>query len=265
MDINNEKIAIGWIDSGQIQSGFAAYMSQILLHRNHMISDVIVASGPYLSLNRNKMVESFLDNSKSDWLFSFDSDILVDLHSFDILTNCADKDHYPIMGGKYYLALDGRVHLSAMKKHPEDPKMGLWLQDESRRIVDDLHSVGLGFCLIHRKVFEEIRNKSDSPYPWFQDAWVDFNPKLGNASWCSDDIWFFRQVADLGYNVAIDLNTSSTHMKQSKLNDDAYLTFNKYHEYEHKIMHNRNSEHNYNDYEQEKKNIWRVFRKESKA
>lgn len=85
----NETIAIGWIDGGSITSGFASYLSQIVLHRNTIINGIVVGSGPYLSQNRNTMVQKFLEETNADWLLSLDSDLLIDLESFDALIDSA--------------------------------------------------------------------------------------------------------------------------------------------------------------------------------
>ena len=107
-----EKIAVGWIDGGQIYSGFAAHMSHLLLNRGAVISDVVVSSGPYLSYNRNKMVELFL-KTDADWLFAIDTDLKVTLKDFDQLCETADSEKRPIVGGKYYLPFMNGMEMQA--------------------------------------------------------------------------------------------------------------------------------------------------------
>ena len=64
---SNEKVVIGWIDPGTVYSGFAAYIIQLAMHRSDRISNIVCASGSYLSANRNNMVRSFLQTD-GDWL-----------------------------------------------------------------------------------------------------------------------------------------------------------------------------------------------------
>lgn len=258
MKNKNKSITMGWIDTGQVTSGFVAHISQILLHRNDLISDVIVASGPYLSNNRNRMVKGFLDGTTSDWLLTLDSDIMVGLESFDTLVDAADEDDYPVMGGKYFLNIDGEVRISAMTKLDGDYRYGKWLTDTSSFIVEDLHSIGLGYSLIHRDVFEAVRSTSNHPLPWFQDYWREEIPGIQNNGWISDDIHFYNQVNALGINVSVCLGATSTHLKESRLNEESFLTFNKFKRYE------SNSKEIHN-YAEQKRDIWRVFSKKSKA
>jgi len=49
----NEKIVIGWPDTGSSYTGFVAFIMQLLIHRKNKIQDVVIASGHYLSNNKN--------------------------------------------------------------------------------------------------------------------------------------------------------------------------------------------------------------------
>ena len=219
-----KKVTIGWIDSGSVTSGFAAYISQILLHRSDKIDGVVAASGPYLSANRNKMVQSFLETD-SEWLLSLDSDLLVDIDSFDTILSAADEEKYPIVGGKYYLPLNGQLLLAAQAWHPEYEGGGIFLENTdistSDFMIDDLHSLGGGYLLIHRKVYEAILSDATNPFPWFQDYYEDFP----YDTWITDDIHFFKQVHRKGFKVALCTGATSEHLKTSKIGDSTYLNF----------------------------------------
>ena len=225
--MENKNVVIGWIDPGTVMSGFIAYTSQMLLHRNDLINSLVVASGPYLSLNRNKMVEGFLQTD-AEWLLSLDSDLLIDLDSFDEMIKHANKETNPIVGGKYFIPLGGNIKVSAQKKHPEVVNGGQFIEDNSELIneplINNLHSVGAGFMLVHRSVFETIAENSTNPYPWFQDYWQD-HPY---DSWISDDIHFFKQVHKHGFNVSLSTRTTSTHLKTSKIDESVFIDFNKF-------------------------------------
>ena len=223
----DDKVCIGWIDGGQIMSGFAAYMTNLVLSRPNVISDVVVASGPYLSYNRNRMVELFLQTDAT-WLFSLDSDLKITPEDFDFLCDSADATERAVVGGKYYLPFDNGANIppSAMEK-VEGTKLGAWI-DPSKvfdgKIIDGLHSVGFGYSLTHRDVFESIRTTNLIKDPnnelcWFQDSWT---PEYKN--WMSDDVFFFFQVADAGINVALDTRATSQHLKVMQIGDTSLLT-----------------------------------------
>jgi hypothetical protein len=231
--MENNKVVIGWIDSGVVTSGFAAYISQILLHRSDIIDGVIAASGPYLSANRNTMARKFLEETDADWLLSLDSDLLVDIQSFDNLVNALDVTKYQVLSGKYYIPMENKIELAAMvfDKTRDFEGGTTWVDTESpefnKPIIDNLASVGGGYMFIHRKVLETILKDAAGPMPWFQDYWQDFP----YSSWITDDIHFFKQVKKHNFNVALCTSATSTHLKTSKIDDDVYLAFlniNKY-------------------------------------
>lgn len=223
-----EKIAVGWIDGGQIYSGFAAHMSHLLLNRGAVISDVVVSSGPYLSYNRNKMVELFL-KTDADWLFAIDTDLKVTLKDFDQLCETADSEKRPIVGGKYYLPFMNGMEMqaSAQAFGPAGQPYGNWLPISSihqSTFIEGLHSVGFGYGLYHRSVFEAVftaREDKTNVLPWFRDFYA-----ADVDMWISDDVYFFIQLHKLvpGINVTFEPRATSTHLKVMALSDDSFLS-----------------------------------------
>jgi hypothetical protein len=222
-----KSIAIGWIDPGTVQTGFAAHLAQILLHRNEYITSVFAASGPYLSLNRNNMIATFLQ-SDAEWLLSVDSDICLTIDNFDALIAAAEENTTPIVGGKYYLSLDNIVVAAQKKVSDDHTAQGFWVSREeiegaNGKLIENLHSVGIGLCIIHRDVFRAIQSLNiNNPLPWFKDG---LRVEWGN-SWSSDDLAFFEQVRALNINISLHTGVTSQHLKMSMLNDDVYLQFN---------------------------------------
>jgi GT2 family glycosyltransferase len=222
----DEKIAIGWIDSGTVLSPFAAFVSQILLERHDLISDICVATGPYLTVNRNEMVNRFL-HTDADWLLSLDSDVLVDVESFDNLIKNADPIKTPILAGVYYVPLPeiGQIVISGTAFKEGDPLgediSGMWVQDfETKEMIENLHDVGLGYCLIHRSVFEKILKDTDSRYPWFKEEWVGEPVN----SWVSDDVFFCNLARKHGFNISMCTSARSSHLKTARVNDNVYFS-----------------------------------------
>lgn len=224
----NEKVCIGWIDGGNVYSGFIAHLSTVMLNRSNIISDIVVSSGPYLSLNRNKMVESFLQTD-AEWLFSIDTDVCINVEDFDKIIESADSVNRPIVAGKYYIPFDDgkTIIVSAQKIAPPgsvEPSQWLNIEDLNTPIIDGLHSVGIGYCLIHRDVFQAIQLiNSGREWPWFKDEFKELSYWKG---WSSDDIYFWDQVRSLGINIALCADATSQHLKSFKLTDSTYLAVN---------------------------------------
>jgi len=225
----NESITIAFATSGSVYAEFASSIMKILLARKENIHDVIAINGVYITENRSIIVEKFLESS-SDWLFFFDTDIVIKIEDFDILVDAADKKDYPILGGKYFVYTlyehtredelnPSLLHLAAQKKGPTSGvgSMGKWMDDyPSDTIVDDLHSMGMGYVLIHRSVFEKIKkNNPQDRYPWFKHEWRD-----NWGVFITEDIWFYEQCRILDINIAIHTGTSSQHIKKLPIREE---------------------------------------------
>ena len=251
----NEKVTVGWIDPGTVFTGFVAYISQLFLHRSDRISDVSVASGPYLSSNRNNMVSQFL-LTKSDWLLALDSDLCITLESFDSLISKADKDKYPIIGGKYFIPFNNgtEIVLAAQSWHPTVPKGGEFIHKYGPdEILEDLHSIGAGYMLIHRSVFEKIAKENPAnPMPWFQDEW---RTEVYHQ-WISDDIWFFEKVHEAGFKVALDTKATSTHLKNFKIDESTYILVKEGLIAEHDVKHHAKAATAGSGYNAHKRTSW---------
>jgi len=215
----NEKIVIAWPDSGSVYSGFVAYIMQILIHRKEKIKDVFIASGHYLSNNKNSCVEYFL-KTDADWLLLMDCDVLVTLESFDTLINSADKILRPVISGSYFLPLNDKLVLSGQYKSLEYPDLGYWISDWDKEVIDDLHSVGAGFLLVHRSVYEAVqKNNPDQMPQWFQDEYWGYP----YYQWISEDIYFCKKVRDLKFNISINTKATSTHLKNVRVTEDNFV------------------------------------------
>jgi len=247
----NETVAIGWIDGGMVHSGFIAYLSQILLNRQEVVKNVVVASGPYLSANRNFMYENFLATD-DDWLLCLDSDLCITLDSFDVLVSAADKDKCPVLGGKYFLPFNNgtTVVVAAQKLTDLDDGSGSFLtpqdlEDAKGGIITGLHSVGAGYALIHRSVLTRIKDAHpDEQYPWASDGWRE-----SWKGWLSDDIPFYERVRELNIPVALHTGATSDHLKTFKVNDDVFLMWNS-------INSNNDHKHEHNHYAPHKRLTW---------
>jgi hypothetical protein len=220
---DNEKIAVGFAASGSVYADFAKSVMQLLIHCPGKIKDVISSNGPYIVENRNRVVEEFL-KTEMDWLLFFDTDIVTTIKDFNTLVKAADKEKYPVIGGKYFLPLGGMIRVSGQHLVPDsklrDP--GSWIENwQPNEILDNLHSMGMGYVLIHRTVFEKIAEiNTKTPHPWFL---VEYRPKPWRG-WISEDIWFYEEVRKAGFNIALHTGVTSTHLGKLPVIEEDFLT-----------------------------------------
>jgi hypothetical protein len=211
-----EKVAIGWITSGSIYNDFAISIIEILHHRSDIIMQTPLSSkGSYISMNRHHLVEQFL-GTDCDWLLMLDTDVIITTTDFDVLIEGADDETTPILSGKYFFYFpEEAVKYKVGAMTPEG-----WLESyPENSIVRGLSSVGCGYVLIHRKVFEKIRD--DNPgmiSPWF---WNGLDAKSGVE--LSEDNNFFNQATKSGFPIALHTGASSRHLGKIAVTEDLFL------------------------------------------
>jgi len=218
------KVAIGWLDGGQVEGEFALHLVALILHDRRSesrIGDVFRVAGCYIDSGRCSIVRDFLDGS-DEWLFLLDSDMLFDADSLDRLLASADPIERPVVAGLYFsggrmggpllplvyrLGDDGHTHI-------------LW--DYPRDTVIPIDATGGGFILWHRSVLESmgeayasLPDGSKNPLPWFCDEQRD-----GVAY--GEDIVACLRARQLGFGVFMDTSVKALHKKPAYLSEAFY-------------------------------------------
>ena len=195
----------------------------IIGKRSDRIGGMISVSGPYLTTNRNDVVDAFL-NSPYEWLFSIDTDIETTLEDFDKLVEAADAELRPIVGGKYFIATDedgsSVIRLCAIVEGKTEG--GDWLEEYQENSLIKIQSTGMGFVLIHRKVFEAIaKNNPKIKYPWFYAGYLD-EP----GYFIGEDIFFYAQVKKVGFPIYIHTGATSSHLNKIAITEQMFIESN---------------------------------------
>lgn len=145
---------------------------------------------------RNYIVNEFLKNYKSDYLFFLDSDmVLIDEETFlsrllrliktcDIASALSFKKNYPFVPTMYR-------HCGEKYMFIED-----WKQGE----ILEVDGIGMACCLIKRKVFETI------PPPWFEYK------EIGPKEYLSEDLTFCKKANKFGFKIKVDTGLIAGHV-----------------------------------------------------
>lgn len=219
----DEKIFIGYATSGTVYNGFMQTIVNIVGKRSERVGTMFSFSGPYLTTNRNIIVKEFLE-SNYNWFFSFDTDIETSLEDFDKIIDAADAEKRPIVAGKYFILADGNIRICAKKI---DDGLGLedgsnWLEEYPDNEIIPIWSTGMGFVLIHRKVFEGIaKNNPGKRFPWFFTGYLD---ERGNE--IGEDIFFYEQARKVGIPVHLHTGASASHLGKIAITEKTFIESN---------------------------------------
>jgi len=218
----NEKIAIGYITHGLIWAAFVNSIHVLLLQRPEKIHSVIDEVGPYINVNRHFLAKRFLETD-ADWLLMLDTDVVLDPSSYDVLIDAADSEKHPLLAGKYFFyfpADDVQFHVSAQTFDITPDNDLNWLSSYPQNtIIGGLKQVATGLMIVHRSVFEKIRdNKPDSKAPWF---WNGLDVDGFNI--ITEDDYFCEQARNVGIDIAIHTGVTARHIRKMAVVEDYFL------------------------------------------
>lgn len=215
-----DKVAIGWLDPGQVDGMFMLSVASIYAERLNRIDGLIrVEAGGLLSRGRNELVARFLEHTTAQWLLMIDSDQQLSLAGFDKLIGSVHDRDRPIMAGLYFGAWPGDLYPTAcpliFHQQPGTTRF-LPLLDYPPDKVIEIDSAGTGCLLVHRSVFERFQEDA-SPHQgkvwcWFQDMPV-------NGDWFSEDHFFCARAKELGYRLHANTGVVLPHRKRFWLDD----------------------------------------------
>src|SRR3990167_9032 len=166
---------------------------------------VIFAHGDVgrLDKGRNRVVEHFLERD-TEWLLWIDSDMTFNPSDFDALYRRAQAGN-KIVSGLYYRDSDPPTPCMFRYQNAGDRKF-LRVVKEFRKGPMNVDGVGLGFCLVHRSVYEKI------PAPWH-----DNTLKGPGGDGLADDSSFCYQAQQAGFQIVVDTSVVLGHIKPTVL------------------------------------------------
>lgn len=223
-----DRVAIGWIDGGQVDGMFAISMINLFTARSARISTVIRVGGSLLSRQRNEVVQGFLDNNDAEWLFFIDTDETMELEAFDKLLDAAHDKDRPVVAGLYF----GAWQSDGLYPTPTPMilrRNGTGRFDPVMDIPDDavipIDAAGTGALLIHRSVLEAIRTQSNSSALAEHEAgkWCWFKDMAVSGEWFGEDIYFCSRIRDLGFPIYAATGARLAHHKQYWLSDRQFV------------------------------------------
>lgn len=217
MILPNEKISIGWIDSGMVHGAFMKSVLEIISYAsvtNNKINRVYRSGGFFVSKNRDSLVKNFLKDDDSDWLLWIDSDIIVDPIHFKMLCENADSKHYKVLSGIYFISMENDENGLFNKPVPSiftDKDFSI----SSNQLIEILYS-GLGLTMVHKSVFKDIVAK------FGQDVSIHEISGSGE-NFMGEDVSFFKKVHDIGVVPYAHTSIIPSHIKMVPVGLKQYL------------------------------------------
>lgn len=218
-----ETVSIAWCDNGNVDGRFMQGVTDVLLRSGVKFETTLRSNGNQIARQRNKVINYWYDNNKSDWLLWVDSDVVISPETFLKLWEKKDKDVRPLLTGVYFTSTT-----------PEEPLMVPlptiyeFVDNETGFNIKAIHplphnqfmkvdAAGMGFVLMHRSVVEKIKEIAQG-MPFFSDAGV-------GDTFVGEDIFFFAMCQKAEVPLWCDTSALVPHMKRFSFDEHYYKAF----------------------------------------
>jgi len=218
-----ETVSIAWCDNGMVDGKFMQGVTDVMLKSGVNFTTTLRSQGNQIARQRDRVINYWYENNKSDWLFWVDSDVVVSPDTFNLLWESKDAKERPIVSGVYFTT-----------DQPEEPLMiplptlFNFVNSEETVGVARIHpmpenqlikigAAGMGFVLMHRSVVERIKEAIPNA-PLFSD--------IGHGkNFLGEDIYFFALCDKAEIPVYAHTGATAPHMKRFSFDEHYYNAF----------------------------------------
>ncbi len=190
-----------------------------------LVQDAHPRRGLYMAENRNEIVKHFRDKTKNEWLISLDCDIDFRPEMIYALYEQADPVKRPIVSGIYFSRLkDNRLCPVWFVDAGHDGKYSTVKQIEgSEGQPQAIDAIGMGFCIIHRSVFDKLAEiHGGDQWTWFGHDEA-FNSEDGTIHHLGEDLTFCRRAKRAGFSIWGHAGIQVGHIKKTALSYELWM------------------------------------------
>lgn len=186
---------------------------------------------------RNGIVREFLEQGSADWLFIVDTDMGFPPDAVDRLFAAADPVERPIVGGLCFSQRETAPDGAGGWRTNASPTVFDWAHDGEKQgfavrwdyprdTVTAVDGTGMACVLIHRSVFDRIRDEK-TPDPSGEmvaqgPVWFNRIPNISTGQLISEDLSFCVRARALDIPIFVHTGVRTTHHKSVWVGEDTY-------------------------------------------
>ena len=231
----NKSLFIGYCHRGMVHQRFAQSLVNFTLEDfqgRRCLRDMTAVDGLYVYENRNLIVQTFLEQSKAEWLLFIDTDVGFAAEQVYALLDHADAEHQ-IVAGLYFTWIAVEKLGGAM---PGSALTPCWFESVTTPLVpvrtidmgklQEVAVCGMGFTLLGRSALIKIRDlHKEDPAHWFAHDVLACGPEK-QLQRVGEDVTFCVRAKNAGITTW-GLGVVVDHIKTHSENLDTFLQLRK--------------------------------------
>jgi len=215
-------IMLAWCDNGTTDGKFTEGVAYTLITKPIPIASAMRVQGNQIGRQRQNALEHWYDKTDFDWVLWVDSDIQLTDAALKLVWESADPVNRPVVTGTYFISKENEKSLMAPY-----PAVFNWVEEDEYKIayvhplpanaLIKVGTAGFGFVLMHRNAVAQMRK--------VHGATTYFNETGVGEEFVSEDINFFRLMAQAGVPLYTHTGALVKHMKRFALDIEYYKFF----------------------------------------
>lgn len=196
--MDKKKIALGIPIGSFTDPSFALSLAGLCHYRSdkYDLMAMYHSRGCYITQNRNRVVDFFLERKEADWLLQLDTDISFEANLVDRLCDLADETSSKVVLGWY----QNKMEMGIMPLTYMITKMGFTYTKPFGDQPFRLDGAGTGCLLVHKEVYEKVKRDSTGRIFYFGDTAEEF-PGSDEHKPLGEDLMFCLNCKKAGYDI----------------------------------------------------------------
>ena len=206
-------IDIGYVHTGYVPEAFCRDLARATadLAGRGLAGGLHVTASARINEARTDVIEAFLAGP-NNWLLMVDTDMTFEADAIYQLWATALAHSLKVVGGLCFL-WTGSMPLPTLYYRTEDGGHEIQAIYEKDTPLE-VDATGAAFILIHREVFETVRD--DHEYPWYRER------RMPNGVLGGPDISFCWAIREAGYQIYVAGRVKIGHIKSMIVNENAF-------------------------------------------
>ena len=217
----SDTLTIAWCDNGMVDGRFMQGVTDVMLHSGVEIKSTLRSNGNQIARQRERIIQYWYEENKSDWMLWVDSDVVISPEKFALLWDNRDEVERPIITGVYFTSDTPEESLMVPW-----PTLFNWTPDKHKlarihplpkNVLLKVGAAGMGFVLMHRNAVKTIKEVLGNV--------MLFTEVNAEKNFTGEDIYFYS-LCDRA-NVPVYAHTGATvpHMKRFSFDEMYYDAF----------------------------------------